>query len=163
LRQVHREEVDLPFACEKRAGRVSSLSLVRYHGADYSVPTAYGHREVLVRGYVPARLRPGALMHFTPALTDRTIFRRWGMAETRLTAPSHRCRHASDLRRRMALLGLRLAEALFGGVQQIQIAAIPDVARDQGVQGLREGHTAVSNLTGQRAACIAGSGTVPPL
>ena len=39
-------------ACEKRAARVSSLSLVRYHGTDYSVPTAYGHREVLVRGYV---------------------------------------------------------------------------------------------------------------
>jgi transposase len=39
-------------ACDKRAGRVSSLSLVRYRGNDYSVPTAYGHREVLVRGYV---------------------------------------------------------------------------------------------------------------
>ena len=41
-------------ACEKRTGRVSSLSLVRYRGNDYSVPTAYGHREVLVRGYVDA-------------------------------------------------------------------------------------------------------------
>src|SRR5204863_8836570 len=39
-------------ACEKKAGRVSSLSLVRYRGTDYSVPTAYGHREVLIRGYV---------------------------------------------------------------------------------------------------------------
>lgn len=39
-------------ACERRAARVSSLSLVRYRGTDYSVPTAYGHREVLVRGYV---------------------------------------------------------------------------------------------------------------
>ena len=39
-------------ACEKRAARVSSLSLVRYRGTDYSVPTAYGHREVLIRGYV---------------------------------------------------------------------------------------------------------------
>ncbi len=39
-------------ACEKRTGRVSSLSLVRYRGTDYSVPTAYGHREVLIRGYV---------------------------------------------------------------------------------------------------------------
>jgi hypothetical protein len=28
------------------------LSLARYRGADYSVPTAYGHREVVVRGYV---------------------------------------------------------------------------------------------------------------
>ena len=39
-------------ACEKQAGRVSSLSLVRYKTNDYSVPVAYGHRDVLVRGYV---------------------------------------------------------------------------------------------------------------
>ena len=39
-------------ACDRRPGRVSSLSLVRYRGNDYSVPVAYGHREVLVRGYV---------------------------------------------------------------------------------------------------------------
>jgi hypothetical protein len=49
---------DLPAApydaCEKRAGRVNSLSLVRYRGTDYSVPAAYGHREVLIRGYVDA-------------------------------------------------------------------------------------------------------------
>jgi hypothetical protein len=39
-------------ACEKVATTVSSLSLVRYRLNDYSVPTAYGHRDVLVRGYV---------------------------------------------------------------------------------------------------------------
>ena len=39
-------------ACDKRATRVSSLSLVRYRANDYSVPVAYGHRAVLVRGYV---------------------------------------------------------------------------------------------------------------
>lgn len=39
-------------ACEKKTGRVSSLSLVRYHSTDYSVPTVYGYREVLIRGYV---------------------------------------------------------------------------------------------------------------
>ena len=39
-------------ACEKLGTRVSSLSLVRYRQNDYSVPVAYGHREVLVRGYV---------------------------------------------------------------------------------------------------------------
>jgi transposase len=39
-------------ACEKVAARVSSLSLVRYRTNDYSVPTAYGHRQVLVKGYV---------------------------------------------------------------------------------------------------------------
>jgi transposase len=39
-------------ACEKVPARVSSLSLVRYRLNDYSVPTTYGHRDVLVRGYV---------------------------------------------------------------------------------------------------------------
>ena len=39
-------------ACEKVATRVSSLALVRYRGNDYSVPTCYGHRDVLVKGYV---------------------------------------------------------------------------------------------------------------
>ena len=39
-------------ACDKQAGRVSSLSLVRYRTNDYSVPVAYGHRDVIVRGYV---------------------------------------------------------------------------------------------------------------
>ena len=38
--------------CEKRAGRVSSTSLVRYRGNDYSVPTAYGFRDVVVKGFV---------------------------------------------------------------------------------------------------------------
>ncbi len=39
-------------ACEKVTARVSSLSLVRYRANDYSVPTQYGHRQVLVKGYV---------------------------------------------------------------------------------------------------------------
>ena len=39
-------------ACDRRATRVSALSLVRYDRNDYSVPVAYGHRPVLVRGYV---------------------------------------------------------------------------------------------------------------
>jgi len=39
-------------ACEKKPGSVNSLSLVRYRRNDYSVPTAYGHQKVLVRGYV---------------------------------------------------------------------------------------------------------------
>ena len=41
-------------ACETRTTRVTSLSLVRYRRNDYSVPTAYGHREVLVKGSVDA-------------------------------------------------------------------------------------------------------------
>ena len=39
-------------ACDKQSVRVSSLSLVRYRSNDYSVPTQYGHQEVLVRGYI---------------------------------------------------------------------------------------------------------------
>ena len=39
-------------ACNKQASRVSSRSLVRYRTNDYSAPVAYGHRDVLVRGYV---------------------------------------------------------------------------------------------------------------
>ena len=39
-------------ACDRQASRVTSLSLVRYRTNDYSVPVAYGHRDVLVRGYV---------------------------------------------------------------------------------------------------------------
>jgi hypothetical protein len=65
-------------ACDKQSVRVSSLSLVRYHSNDYSVPTAYGHQEVLVRGYVhevviaygaviraPGRRRITSLTRFT--------------------------------------------------------------------------------------------------
>ena len=39
-------------ASDKHATRVSSLSQVRYRTNDYSVPVAFGHRDVLVRGYV---------------------------------------------------------------------------------------------------------------
>ncbi len=42
-----------PFdACDKLGTRANSLSLVRYRTNDYSVPVAYGHQEVWVRGYV---------------------------------------------------------------------------------------------------------------
>ena len=42
-----------PFdACHQAPGQVSSQSLVRYRNNDYSVPVAYGHRRVWVRGYV---------------------------------------------------------------------------------------------------------------
>ena len=43
----------VPFeACEQRAGRVSSTALVRYRLVDYSVPVAYAHREVMIKGFV---------------------------------------------------------------------------------------------------------------
>ena len=39
-------------ACDKATVRVSSISLVRYKTNDYSVPTEYGHRQVLLKAYV---------------------------------------------------------------------------------------------------------------
>ena len=39
-------------ACEKVSTRVSSISMVRYRSNDYSVPVAFAHHEVQVRGYV---------------------------------------------------------------------------------------------------------------
>ena len=39
-------------ACDKRLTRVTSMSLVRYRTNDYSVPVEWGHREVLVKGFV---------------------------------------------------------------------------------------------------------------
>ena len=41
-------------ACRVIPGRVSSQSLVRFETNDYSVPVAFGHREVLVKVYVHA-------------------------------------------------------------------------------------------------------------
>jgi hypothetical protein len=39
-------------ACEKRSARVSSTLQVRYRMNDYSVPMAYGFRDVVVNGCV---------------------------------------------------------------------------------------------------------------
>lgn len=39
-------------ACETKAVRVTSTSLARYRGNDYSVPTTHGHRQVIVKGFV---------------------------------------------------------------------------------------------------------------
>jgi transposase len=41
-----------PEACDKRTTRASSQALVRYETNDYSVPVAYGHRQVLVKAFV---------------------------------------------------------------------------------------------------------------
>ena len=39
-------------ACDKVSTRASSISMVRYRTNDYSVPVAYAHHEVQIRGYV---------------------------------------------------------------------------------------------------------------
>jgi len=44
---------ETPFEpCDKRPAKVSSTALVRYRMNDYSTPTAYGFRDVLVKGFV---------------------------------------------------------------------------------------------------------------
>jgi hypothetical protein len=44
---------ELPFEpCDKRPAKVSSTALVRYRMNDYSAPTAYGFRDVLVKSFV---------------------------------------------------------------------------------------------------------------
>ena len=39
-------------ACEKVSTRATSISMVRYRNNDYSVPVAFAHHEVQIRGYV---------------------------------------------------------------------------------------------------------------
>jgi transposase len=39
-------------ACRKQPTRANSLSLVRFDDNDYSVPVAYAHHEIVVKGYV---------------------------------------------------------------------------------------------------------------
>ena len=52
-REALKRPLPAPFdACDKQGTRVNSLSLVRYRTNDYSVPVAYGHQEVWIRGYV---------------------------------------------------------------------------------------------------------------
>ena len=72
-------------ACDRQASRVSLLSLVRYRTNDYSVPVAYGHRDVLVRGYVDEVVISCGLEVIArhPALTNGT---------TSYSIPSTTCR-----------------------------------------------------------------------
>ena len=53
-------------ASDKHVSRVSALSLVLYRTNDYSVPVAYGHMDVLVRGYVGE-----VVISYGPDLQDR--------------------------------------------------------------------------------------------
>ena len=42
-----------PFeACDLQSDQVTATSQVRYRGNDYSVPVAYGHRKVWIKGFV---------------------------------------------------------------------------------------------------------------
>ena len=91
-------------ACEKQAGRVSSLSLVLYRTNDYSVPAAYGHRDVLVRGYVDrvviscgrrsSPAIPAPMSRTTSSSTPSTTCRCWSGRRVLWIKP-RRCRDGS--------------------------------------------------------------------
>ena len=76
-REALKRPLPAPFdACDKQGTRVNSLSLVRYRTNDYSVPIAYGHQEVWIRGYVTRWLSvaaPGSLPD-TPVPTTGKIW-----------------------------------------------------------------------------------------
>ena len=86
-------------ASDKHATRVSSQSLVRYRTNDYSVPVAFGHRDVLVRGYVDEVViscgtdviaRPGARMNTTTSYSTRcTTWRCWSRRPALWTRRHH--------------------------------------------------------------------------
>ncbi len=59
-------------ACRKQPTRASSLSLVRFDDNDYSVPVAYAHHEILVKGYVDRVV----LCHKDKAIAEHV--RSWG-------------------------------------------------------------------------------------
>ncbi len=98
-------------ASDRHVSRVSSLSLVRYRTNDYSVPVAYGHREVLVRGYVDrvviscgseviARHVPAHTNAMTTCSTPCTTCRSWSVRWEPLTRQRHwpggSCRRSSE-------------------------------------------------------------------
>ena len=74
-------------ACGKQASRVSSLSLVRYKTNDYSVPMAYGYRDVLVRGYVDAVVISCGTLRSSPAIPRSYETRRLRLRPHPLPAP----------------------------------------------------------------------------
>ena len=94
-------------ACEKQAGRVSSLSLVRYRTNDYSVPVAYGYRDVLVRGYVDQVViscgseviasHPDPTSGTISSTTPSTTCRSWSVSREPWTRPL-RCRAGNSPR-----------------------------------------------------------------
>jgi hypothetical protein len=64
---------------------VSSQSLVRYQTNDYSVPVAYGHRDVWVRGYVD-QVVIGCGGRSSPAILGAMTARTWSSTRS-ITCP----------------------------------------------------------------------------
>lgn len=66
-------------ACRTQSGRASSLSLMRFRDNDYSVPVAYAHHELVVKGFVERVLictKFGVVIASHPRCWDkeRTVF-----------------------------------------------------------------------------------------
>jgi hypothetical protein len=106
-------------ACDRRPARVSSLSLVRYERNDYSVPTAYGHRPVLVRGYVEeVVIACGALLEQKLGALDQAApLQGWDLPEAFAT-----------LRR---LLEVRMGKA--GKREYVQVLRLLEIFRPEDV------------------------------
>ncbi len=84
-----------PFdACDQATGRVSSQALARYKTNDYSVPVAYGHRDVWIRGYVDVVVIGcgGEMIARHPRCSDREdaalLFQGSGSGEARRKGPA---------------------------------------------------------------------------
>ena len=86
-------------ASDKHATRVSSQSLVRYRTNDYSVPVAFGHRDVLVRGYVDEVViscgTDVIARHRRSYEHDDFVFRRIGLESTQTPGVSETLRGLS--------------------------------------------------------------------
>ena len=73
-------------ACDKVSTRATSISMVRYGTNDYSVPVAFAHHEVQVRGYV----------HEVVIGCGTEVIARHARSYVRI--PEHRDTHSSDIR-----------------------------------------------------------------
>ena len=122
-----------PDACDKRPGRVSSLSLVRYRGTDYSVPTRFGHCEVLVRGYV----------HEVVISCAAEVIARHPRSSSKRTSSSIRCticpcwsKRANALDQAAPLAGW-LLPPVFGDLRRLLEARMGKAGKREYVQVLR--------------------------
>ena len=122
-------------ACDKRPGRVNSLSLVRYRGTDYSVPTRFGHCEVLVRGYVHEVVISCGAPRVAPLARPRT-----GSADR--AAPAFVC--ARGLRLRSAALSIP------AGAQDQRIGSGGAIGRLGVAAGVRRSAPPTGSADGQK-------------
>ena len=135
-----------PFdACDQATGRVSSQALVRYKTNDYSVPVAYGHRDVWVRGYVDQVVIGcgGEIVARHPRCYDR---------EDMIFDPVH---YLPLLEKKIGALGSGGAAGRMGPAARVPDPAPADGGADDqgGPPGVRAGAAAAGDLRARRPAC----------